>query len=81
MIRKYKNLGGNSGVTGYDYRSNWILVVFRGGAQYKYTIEGISIGVIDLMKELADKGVGLNSFISKNKRILKYSWTNYVRKR
>lgn len=69
-MQRYKNLGGDSGVTAYEYRSNEIRVQFADGSVYLYTYSSAGRGNIEKMKRLADAGQGLNSFINTNVRKL-----------
>lgn len=59
--------GKASGVRGYDYDENSIIIYFTDGSQYTYTTE--SCGEIHLakMKQLADAKQGLNTYLTKNK--------------
>jgi hypothetical protein len=67
-VETYKNLGGNSNVTGYEIGNDWIKVQFRDGAIYTYTYESAGQVNIEHMKRLAAAGQGLNSFISSDVR-------------
>lgn len=62
----YKNLGGNSNVIAYEIKEQSITVQFASGRYqfylYDYSIPGIQI--VEIMKELAEQGRGLNSYIS-----------------
>jgi hypothetical protein len=62
----YENSGGNSGILGYLIGDDYVVVQFRGGADtfYKYTKSSAGEYEIGLMKELAEKGQGLNSYLS-----------------
>lgn len=64
----YKNLGGNSGVVGYETGPDFIRVQFSDGAVYLYTSTSAGSENIDTMKQLAVYGEGLNSFINRNVR-------------
>ena len=70
----YRDIDGDSNVAAYEYGNDWIHVQFKDGAIYEYT--GMSAGQsnIDRMKQLADAGEGLNSFIQRNVR-MRYSRT------
>jgi hypothetical protein len=67
-MKHYKNLGGNSGVEGYEAGMDSITVQFKDGASYLYTYASAGASNIETMKQLADGGVGLNSFITRNVR-------------
>lgn len=63
-MQRYKNLGGDSNVTAYEYGSDFIRVQFGDGSVYLYTNSSAGSFNIDQMKRLADSGRGLNSFIN-----------------
>lgn len=67
MVR-YKNLGGNSGVSAYEIGAESITVQFSSGAVYLYTYKSAGNSNIEKMKSLAVAGKGLNSFIMRNVR-------------
>jgi hypothetical protein len=69
-MKVYRDLNGDSGVTAYDYGSDWIHVQFKSGSVYEYTYASAGQINIEQMKRLADSGDGLNSFINKNVRKL-----------
>ena len=62
---RYKNLGGNSGVVGYEIADTSIKVGFRDGSIYLYTYQSAGGENIEHMKKLAVAGQGLNSFIGR----------------
>lgn len=64
-MQRYANLGGDSGVTGFEIGSDRITVQFKGGATYLYTYASAGQTNIEEMKALALAGQGLNSFISR----------------
>lgn len=63
----YKDLDGDSGVAAYEYGEDYIKVQFKGGATYTYTHNSAGSTHVENMKQLADKGDGLNSYIQKYK--------------
>lgn len=64
---KYKNIGGNSGVEGFDIGSNFIRVKFKGNSRiYQYSYHKAGMQNVEQMKHLAQSGSGLNSYIKKN---------------
>lgn len=66
-MEKYKNLGGDSGIAGYEIGSDFIKVKFKGGSKvYVYDYSSAGRDNIENMKILAKKGSGLNAFINKN---------------
>ncbi len=70
----YRNKGGNSGVRLFEILDSSILVRFSDGKTYLYTYQSAGSSHIENMKNLAIKGVGLNSYI--NRKVRK----NYERK-
>ncbi len=67
-MEKYKNLDGDSGVAFYEIGIDFIKVQFTSGSIYLYTYESAGSSNIEIMKELALNGKGLNSFISRTVR-------------
>jgi len=66
-MKNYANLGGNSNVQSYEIGDNYIAVKFKGTNKiyvYSYSIAGSKN--VDLAKELAENGSGLNSHIMLN---------------
>lgn len=61
----YKNLNGNSSVLSYQMTADSIHVVFSSGAQRNYLYDSSRPGpeVVKKMKELAEAGRGLGSYI------------------
>jgi hypothetical protein len=74
MRRRYGNLSGDSGVTGYEIGRDRIEVWFRGGASYVYTHASAGREAIERMKELAESGRGLSTFISVRVRDRYETW-------
>ena len=68
-MKPYMNLGGNSSIVSYDYDMAAIYVQFRGGAIYKYPAEKVGGANFQRMKQLADAGQGLCSFIQRNEQV------------
>ena len=60
----YRNLGGNSGVRGYEIGTDFIRVQFSDNSIYLYTYASAGSQNIEHMKRLAVDGRGLNSFIT-----------------
>jgi hypothetical protein len=73
-MQRYKNLGRNSNVAGYEFTEDSITVHFNGGAAYLYTHQSAGEGNIETMKLLATRGRGLSEFI--NRRVK----TKYARR-
>jgi hypothetical protein len=63
-MQNYKDLGGDSGVTGFEIAQDSINVQFRDGSVYRYTNASAGSGAIQTMKELATGGEGLNAYIN-----------------
>lgn len=65
----YKNLSGASNVVAYEIDIDSIKVQFQPGrwSIYIYTYQSAGSAAIESMKNLADQGHGLNSYISRNK--------------
>ncbi|SDL53881.1 hypothetical protein SAMN05660337_3235 [Maridesulfovibrio ferrireducens] len=64
-MTRYSNIGGNSGVAAYRYDSDSICVQFNSGATYSYTYASAGASNLEHMKDLAEQGHGLNSFINR----------------
>ena len=63
-MKKYKNKEGNSGVTAYEAGIDNIKIEFGHDAVYLYTYASAGKRIIDRMKELAEEGKGLSTYIS-----------------
>lgn len=61
----YRNMGGNSNVSAYEFGTDYIRVQFSTGAIYLYTYQSAGASNIEHMKTLAQNGNGLNSFINR----------------
>lgn len=64
-MEQYQNLGGDSGVTGYEIGPDFIRVQFKGGATYLYDYSQPGAADVEEMKQLAVQGQGLGSYISR----------------
>lgn len=66
-MERYKNLSGNSGVSGYEIGASYIKVLFDGNSKiYSYSYQGRAGRVhVDNMKRCAVSGSGLNTYINK----------------
>lgn len=64
-MERYRNLGGNSGVVGYEITDGAITVQFSDGSIYLYTAQSAGLANLKEMHRLAVAGRGLNSFISR----------------
>lgn len=68
-MESYKNLSGQSNVLNYEIGADFIIVEFdskHGERFYKYSYSSAGEGNIEQMKQLANQGSGLNSFIMNN---------------
>lgn len=65
-MKRYKNLSGESGVTGYDMSEDAITVYFLDGSAYLYDAVKPGLRTVQHMHKLAEHGRGLNSFINLN---------------
>ena len=72
-MQKYRNLGGNSGVDSYEIGDGSITVRFTDGWAYLYTDAVTGAGDVRQMQALAERGAGLNSYIS---RVVKKRWAD-----
>ncbi len=70
-MKSYKDLGGDSGVLGYEYGDDWISVQFKHGGTYLYRANRIGAAHLATMKRLADTGDGLNSYINTHPEVKK----------
>lgn len=64
-MERYRNLGGDSGVSAYQISEDSIEVQFSDGATYSWTSSSAGAANIEEMKRLAIVGQGLNSFINR----------------
>ena len=65
-MKIYTDRNGDSGISAYEYGEDWIRVQFKHGGTYEYRSSGVGASHIDTMKNLADSGDGLNSYINQN---------------
>ncbi|MBO4695409.1 MAG: hypothetical protein J5656_05805 [Clostridia bacterium] len=74
-MEKYANLSGDSDILSYEIGEDYIDVVFssRPNVIYRYSYSGSHKENVEKMKELAQAGKGLNSFINEYCR---YSYSN-----
>lgn len=65
-MQPYANTNGDSGIVSYQSGADYINVKFRGGrwTMYVYTYVSAGSSAIETMKNLAQQGYGLNSYIS-----------------
>ncbi|KQP21701.1 hypothetical protein [Pseudorhodoferax sp. Leaf267] len=73
-MKRYANLGGDSGVVAYAIAPGRITVRFRGGETYVYDASAPGALAVAEMQRLALAGRGLSTYISQHVR------ENYARK-
>lgn len=59
--------GKVTGVRGYDYGDDYIIIYFKTGAVYQYTRSSCGDLHLETMKHLADAQSGLNSYLTRKK--------------
>lgn len=74
-MERYRNLGGDSNVYGFEISDGAISVQFNDGFIYHYTNLSAGAANIAEMRSLARQGHGLNSFINRVVRKLYASKT------
>ncbi len=67
-MKRYKNLGGDSGIVAYEDGEDFIKVKFSDGSIYFYNYTKPGPDEVEHMKQLAEQGQGLNSYISRHIR-------------
>ena len=76
-MKAYKNLSGDSGVTHYEIGNDYILVKFKGKTtKYKYSNLITGSTHVETMKQLAENGLGLCTYITANSWV-KNHYTKY----
>jgi len=65
-MEDYLNLGGGSGISRYELNKTSISVEFSSGKIYSYSYNIAGEIHVENMKQLAQNGKGLNSYIMKN---------------
>jgi hypothetical protein len=65
-MQRYRNQGRTSGVVAYELGEDFIDVKFVDGAVYRYTARRPGPRDLARMKELAQRGEGLSTFISRH---------------
>lgn len=65
-MEKYKNVGGDSGVSSFEIGADYIIVKFSGTPRsYCYSYSKAGQHHVENMKNLARSGSGLNSYINR----------------
>lgn len=63
IMQNYYNIGGNSSIAGYEIEPTRIRVKFSNGSIYSWSYASAGRNNVETMKQLAQSGSGLNSFI------------------
>jgi hypothetical protein len=65
-MERYRNSGGDSGVSSYEVGADYIIVKFTGTLRpYRYSYWKAGQYHVENMKRLAQSGSGLNSYINR----------------
>jgi hypothetical protein len=65
-MERYRNSGGDSGVSSFEIGTNYITVRFSGSIRtYQYSYRKAGQHHVENMKRLARSGNGLNSYINR----------------
>jgi hypothetical protein len=64
-MKRYQDLTGESGVTGYEILADAIAVQFENGAVYLYDYAVTGREDVEKMQRLAAAGQGLSTYISR----------------
>lgn len=67
-MQRYKNLHRNSGVVAFQSGPDYIDIEFRDGKRYRYTHNVPGQHEVETMKQLAESGEDLATFINQNVR-------------
>jgi len=59
--------GKPTGISGYEYGTDYIVIYFTSGVQYVYNWLSCGRYHIEMMKELADNQNGLNTYLTRYK--------------
>jgi hypothetical protein len=73
-VKPYKNLSGDSGVTGFESKKNSIDVRFTNKSVYTYDKSGVGAANLKKMEQLAKAGAGLSTLIDTNPTV-RYGYT------
>lgn len=65
-MEKYIDIGHDSGILEFEIIDDGIIIRFRHGGVYEYTVNSAGLRHIQTMQDLARKGDGLNSYINEN---------------
>ncbi|WP_413519714.1 hypothetical protein [Psychrobacter glacincola] len=65
-MEKYRDIGGNSGISAYEVGDDFIIVRFKKGGMYLYNYSITGSSHVNKMVELARIGNGLNGYMNLN---------------
>ena len=66
-MNRYQNINGNSNVEAYAIGSDEVKF-YNTSRTYRYSYASAGMNNVETMKQLAQRGYGLNSFIMRNVR-------------
>lgn len=64
--------GKESGVIGYEIGEDYIDVMFPKFVKHRYSVSSNNEKIINTMKSLAIQGIGLSTYIAKNRNTLRF---------
>lgn len=65
-MERYRNSGGDSGVSSFEIGTDYIIVKFSGTVRtYRYSYRKAGQNHVEAMKRLARSGNGLNSYMNR----------------
>ena len=67
-MQRYQSADKNTGVIAYETHPDSVIIKFRDGATYLYTIQSTGKNHIANMQSLAKKGEGLTTYINQHVR-------------
>jgi len=74
-MEKYRDIGGNSGISAYEVGDDFIIVCFAKGGTYLYNYFTTGSYHVNNMIRLARLGNGLNGYINLN---IKHSYARKI---
>lgn len=74
-MEKYRDIGGNSGISAYEVGNDFIIVRFKKGGMYLYNYSTTGSNHVNKLIELARIGDGLNGYINLN---TKYAYARKI---
>jgi hypothetical protein len=69
-MKRYRTADNDTGVIAYEIAKDSVTIKFRDGSVYIYTDKSAGPAAIAEMKILAEKGVGLTTYINQHVRNL-----------